>query len=104
VAEQELTPERLAEELAKLRVRDLLVSSFSTFAQAAYAKLDPSLRDLVEARLAIESMRALLPLLEEAAPPEALCDLRQVVTNLQLAYADAARPEGDTEPATPAGD
>jgi hypothetical protein len=94
VAEHELTPEQLAEALAKVPVRDLLVSSFSTFAQVGYVRLGEPARDLGEARLAIESLRALLPVIEEAAP-EAVRDLRQLVTDLQLAYAEAARPDAD---------
>jgi outer membrane biosynthesis protein TonB len=58
-------------------------------------------RELDQARLAIESLRALTPLLEEFAPDEALRDLRQATANLQLAYASAAaepEPEASAEP------
>jgi hypothetical protein len=88
--------------MRELRVRDLLVPFFTSVAQLAYAKLDPATRDLEDARLAIETMRALLPVLESALPDETVRDLRQVVSNLQLAYAGAASappPEPDTEPA-----
>jgi len=43
-------------------------------------------RDLADAQLAIEALRALLPLV----PEEQRNSLQQVVSNLQLAYADAA--------------
>ena len=44
------------------------------------------MRDLEQARLAIDALKALQPLL----PEEAQRDVQQVVANLQLAYADAA--------------
>jgi hypothetical protein len=59
------------------------------FASLAYGKLAPDLRDLGEARLAIDALRALLPLIPEAERR----DIQEVVTNLQLAYADAAKSE-----------
>ena len=93
----ELTPEELAEQLRRLNVADLLVSLLPTLAQLAYAKLDPGSRDLAQARLAIEGMRALVGVLEGAVPDEAIRDLRQVVGNLQLAYAKAAE-EASAEP------
>ncbi len=90
MGEQELDPEQLLEGIRQLKVADVLLSAFSTVAQLGYAKLDASTRDLDQARLAIESLRALMPVLEGAAGEETLRDFRQVVTNLQLAYADAA--------------
>jgi hypothetical protein len=56
-------------------------------ASLAYGKLAPDLRDLDEARLAIDALRALLPLI----PEEHRRDIQEVVTNLQLAYAEAAK-------------
>ena len=51
-------------------------------------------RDLEQARLAIESLRAVLPLLADAMPAEAKRDMDQMVANMQLAYANAvAEPE-----------
>ena len=93
-APPELSPEELAEELRRLSVADVLLSLLPTLAQLAYAKLDPASRDLAQARLAIEGMRALVGVLEGAIPSEATRDLRQVVGNLQLAYAKAV--EGQT--------
>jgi hypothetical protein len=85
-----LTPEQLLEEIRKLKVTDVLLSTMSTVAQLAYAKLEEGSRDLPQAKVAIESLRALLPVLEGGVPAEALRDYRQVVANLQLAYAEAA--------------
>ena len=94
----ELTPEQLAEAIRRMKVSDLLLSTLSTIAQLGYAKLEPSSRDLEQARLAIESLRALVPVLEGAAPEEAIRDFRQVTSNLQLAYASAAGEESASPP------
>ena len=82
-----------------MRVADLLQSTTFTFAQLAFAKLDEPTRDLEEARLAIESLRALLPLAEAALPEAVSADLRSTVANLQLVYADlAGQPKAEAEP------
>ena len=65
----------------------MLVSAASMLASLAYGKLAPDLRDLEEARLAIDAVKALLPLI----PEEHRRDIQEVVANLQLAYADAAK-------------
>jgi hypothetical protein len=87
---EELTPEELIEQVRRMKVSDLLLSTISTVAQLGYAKLDPAGRDLEQARLAIESLRALLPVLEGAVADEVMRDFNQVTANLQLAYAKAA--------------
>jgi hypothetical protein len=74
------------EELRKARVGDMLVHTTSMFASLAYGKLAPETRDLDDARLAIDVLRALVPLL----PDDQKGGIQQVVSNLQLAYADAA--------------
>jgi hypothetical protein len=90
--EPELTAEQLAEAVRRMRVSDLLLSTMSTMAQLAYAKLDPASRDLGQAHLAIETLRALVPVLEGAVPEEVVRDFRQVIANLQIAYASAVAP------------
>jgi hypothetical protein len=87
---EELTPEELLEHIRQMKVTDLLLSTMSTVAQLGYAKLDPSGRDLEQAKLAIDSLTALVPVLEGAVPEEVLRDFNQVTANLQLAYARAA--------------
>lgn len=84
------SPEELAEQLRRLRASDLVLSLVPTLAQVAWAKLDTDTRDLTEARVAIDAIRALVPVLEGVAPPEVTRDLQQLVTNLQLAFATAA--------------
>jgi hypothetical protein len=85
-SQAEPTPQQLVEELRKAKVGDLLVHTCSLLASLAYGKLDPGTRDLDDARLAIEALRALLPLLPDDARPS----IQQVVSNLQLSYAAAA--------------
>jgi hypothetical protein len=87
---QEPVPEELLEAVRNMNVADLLLSTAATLAQLGFAKLDDSTRDLEQARLAIEGMKALIGSLEGAVPEEVLRDFNQVVANLQLAYAAAA--------------
>jgi hypothetical protein len=93
----EPTPEQLLEAVRNMKVSDLLLSTAATLAQLGFAKLDEQTRDLEQARLAVEGMKALLDTLEGAVPEEVLRDFHQVVANLQLAYAAAAAPEASTE-------
>jgi hypothetical protein len=86
--EQEIA-EQLREELQKLKVSDLLVQTLYTVSSLGYHKLGQEHRDLEQARLAIESLRALLPVLKGAVTGEVHRDFTQVVANMQLAYADA---------------
>ena len=83
------TAEQLVEELKKVKVGDLLLHTSSMLASLAYGKLAPETRDLPDAQLAIEALRALVRLVPEADRGS----IQQVVSNLQLAYADAAKPE-----------
>ena len=101
----ELTPEELVEQIKRLKVSDVLLSTLPTLAQLGYAKLERSTRDLEQARLAIEGLRALLPVLEGVVPEEVTRDFRQVVSNLQLAYASAAAEAPTEAPGeTPSGE
>lgn len=86
---------QLEEELKKLKVSDLLVQTLYTVSSLGYRKLSAEDRDLAQAQLAIEALRALLPLLEGAVGDEIVRDFKQVTSNLQLAYADAAKDPGD---------
>ena len=82
---------RLEEELKKLKVSDLLVQTLYTLSSLGYRKLSEEDRDLEQARLAIDALRALLPVLEGGAGEDVLRDFKQVTANLQLAYAEAAK-------------
>jgi uncharacterized membrane protein len=94
---QEPTPEQLIDAVKQMKVTDLLLSTAATLAQLGFAKLDEPTRDLEQARLAIEGMKALLGTLEGAVPEEVVRDFNQVVANLQIAYAAAASPETTTD-------
>lgn len=101
-SEQELSAEdqeRLARELAdefrRLRVEDLVIQTLVTVSSIGYRRLGLTEdaredRDLTQARLAIETMRALTPVLETFVPAELVRDFNQSVANLQLAYAKSA--------------
>jgi hypothetical protein len=87
--------EQLAEELAKLRVEDVLVGALIQVSSIGYRRLGlteetKDERDLDQVRLAIDTMRALTPVLENVVPEELIRDFNQSVANLQLAYAKAA--------------
>jgi len=82
---------QVEEELKRLNVADLLVQTLYTVSSLGYRKLSVEDRDLEQAHLAIESLRALLPVLDGAVAEDVVRDFRQVTANLQLAYADAAR-------------
>ena len=90
MSEPELSPEQLIDEIKKLKVSDLLLSTITTLAQLAYAKLEEQSRDLDQARMAIDAITALLPLIEGHVPAEVSRDLGKMCANLQLAYAQAA--------------
>jgi hypothetical protein len=82
---------QVEEELRKLKVSDLLVQMLYTVSSLGYRKLSADDHDLDQAKLAIESLRALLPVLEGVVPEDVMRDFRQVTANLQLAYAEATK-------------
>jgi len=85
------SPDELVEELRRAKVSDLLVHTLSMVASMGFAKLAPEGRDLEQGRIAIEALKALLPVLEGHVDEEVSRDFGQVLANLQLAYADAAK-------------
>ena len=91
---QEELIQQLEAELKKLKVADVLVQTIFTVSSLGFAKLREEDRDLDQAKLAIESLRALVPSLEGAVPAEVIRDFNQMVANLQLAYAKAVTDAG----------
>jgi len=106
-------------ELKRLRVEHVLLDNVAMLANLGMRRtgLAPgteSERDATQVRLAIESLRALLPVLEQAAPSQ-IPAIRDAVSQLQLAYvriggqpADTGDPEsgaaeGGGGPAAPGG-
>jgi hypothetical protein len=118
-SEEELRA-RLEEEMRKIQVGDVLLQTVVTLVNLAGQRLGLTestreLRDPAQARLAIESVRALMPLLE--SDPElgkSVGPIRDALSQLQLAYANEAgagaageAPEGgagQAQPAQPAGE
>jgi hypothetical protein len=77
-------------ELKRLRVEHVLLDNVAALANLGMRRtgLAPgteSERDPAQVRLAIESLRALMPVLEQAAPSQ-VAAIRDAVSQLQLAY------------------
>ena len=84
------TEDELREAFAKIRVGDVLVNALMATVSLGFRHVSGEGRDLGQAKLAIESLRALEPVLREGGVEEAvLRDLEQARANLQLAYAKA---------------
>jgi hypothetical protein len=99
VADEQQLPseEELREALDRIGVADILLNALSATASIGFRRVSAEARDLDEVKLAIESLRALEPVLREGGVDEAVVrDLEQARTNLQLAYAKAvSEPPGD---------
>lgn len=67
--------------------QELAVETATLFASLAFARLSEQTRDLEQARIAIEALKALAGVL----PEDRRKDFEHVLANLQLAYADAAK-------------
>ncbi|HSE81796.1 MAG TPA: hypothetical protein VLA87_08975 [Gaiellaceae bacterium] len=94
--EQEAIARELAEELRKLRVEDVLVNTLVHVSSIGYRRLgltedSRDERDLPQTALAIETMQALLPVLEDFLPQELITSFGKQIANLQLAYVKAAK-------------
>lgn len=89
------TEEELRDALGRVGVADLLLNALTASVSLGFHRVSPEARDLPQARLAIEALRALEPVLKDACVDEDLVrDLEQARLNLQLAYAKAV--EEDT--------
>lgn len=88
--EEELTPDQLAEAIRSMKISDILLSTLTTLAELTYAKLQEDGRDLEQARIGIEAIKALLGIIAETIGSELAGNLTQMLTQLQLAYASAA--------------
>jgi hypothetical protein len=91
-------------EIKQLRIEHILLDNVAALANLAMRRtgLAPgteSERDPDQVRLAIESIRALLPVLEQAAPTQ-IGAIRDAVSQLQIAYVRI----GGQAPGEPVGD
>ncbi len=104
MADEEQLPneEELRRALDSVGVADVLLNALSAVASIGFRRVSPDGRDLDQVRLAVESLRALEPVLRDGGVDDAIVrDLEQARSNLQLAYASAVSESGppETEPA-----
>ncbi len=96
MAEDEDLPgeQELREAFDRVAIADILVQTLAAAASLGFRKVSKEARDLPQARLVIEALRALEPVLREGGVEEAVVrDLEQARSNLQLAYAKAVEEE-----------
>jgi hypothetical protein len=100
--------DEIHEALKKLRVEDVLLQTAATLIDLAARRMglaeDDAPRQLDQAKLAIDAIRALQPLMTE----EQQAAVREPLSQLQMAYAREAQgatsgPEAGSEPAPEAG-
>lgn len=98
----------LEEQMRHIRVEDVILQTVATLVNLAARRLglatapgeDPSEeRDIEQARLAIEAVRALVPL----SPEEQMAPVRQALTQLQMAFARETQAAGGAAPAADLG-
>jgi hypothetical protein len=96
VAEQKLpSEEELRAALDRVGVTDVLLEAAMTTLSLGFRRVSAEARDLAQAKLAIEALRALEPVLREGGVDEAVArDLEQARSNLQLAFAAAVSEAG----------
>ena len=103
--------EEIAKELAEIRVDQLLVSTASMLASLAALHLADEQRDLEQAKLAIDAIKALQRPLQDFLEDDAKRQLNGLVANLQMAYVNAvvpasaaeAQPQPEAQPDAPDG-
>jgi hypothetical protein len=93
---------RLEEELRRITVQDVVLQTVVSLVNLGGQRLGMTpdtedMRDLDQARMAIEGVRALLPVLEER-DAEQMRPVRDALSQLQMAYAQLARAAGQTPP------
>jgi hypothetical protein len=96
----------LEEELRQVRVEQVVTEATVSILNVAVlrAGLVPGSegeRDLAQTRMGIEAVRALLPLVEEALGPEQARPIRDALSQLQMAYAQAVQAGGSSAPDAP---
>ena len=92
--EEERLREQLEEQIRKLKVEDVLLQTVVTLVNLAGRRLTvEEEKDLEQARLAIEAVRALLPL----CPEEQAAAVRDALSQIQMVYVRETQ-----QPAAPA--
>jgi hypothetical protein len=92
--DEQRAQEAAAEFMRTVPVQDVIVSMVQTVFDVGYRRTGlvggGGERDLAQTALAIETVRALLPVLERVLDAASVTTLRSALSELQLAYADAA--------------
>lgn len=107
--DEQRVQEAAAEFMRTVPVQDVVVSMVQTVFDVGYRRTGliggGGERDLAQTALAIETVRALMPVLERVLEPASMTALRSALSELQLAYADAAKePAAAGEPRAAEGD
>ncbi|HEX4011023.1 MAG TPA: hypothetical protein VHX62_13485 [Solirubrobacteraceae bacterium] len=98
-------------EIKKIRVEQILLEQVVSLVNLGMRRtgLSPGTedeRDVGQVRVAIDAVRALLPLIEQSAPPQANA-IRDALSQMQLAYVrlgGTGEPVGPSEPGASGGD
>jgi hypothetical protein len=89
--DQEELQQRLAEQLRKVRVQDLLLESAVSILNLSARRIGKEdERDLEQARVGIEAVRAVLDLID----PEPRAQVREALSQVQMLYAREAQGAG----------
>jgi hypothetical protein len=101
-AAKDVSAEDAAEQLRAIKVADLIVQAASGLVSLGFVRLAGEQRDFAQARLAIDSLRALEPVVREQVSAELAEELQRALTSLQLAFAEAvnekAAPDSSVAP------
>ena len=93
--------EDIVEQLRRIKVADIVIQTATGLVSLGSMRLSGDGRDLAQARLAIDTLRALEPVIGEQVSAELAGELRAAITSLQLGYAEAT--SAKPEPEAPAG-
>lgn len=86
-----------ARQLSEIKVADIVVQASTGLVTLGFVRLAGEQLDLEQARLAIDSLKALQPIVREQVSAELGNELGRAIASLQLAYADTAVPD-EAEP------
>jgi hypothetical protein len=95
----------LLRELVAVRAEEVVLSAIGGLVNVATVRLGlvpqaPEARDLVQARIAIDAVGALIGVIEPSLPPQGRQELQETLASLRMAYAQQA-PPGAAQPAEP---
>jgi hypothetical protein len=98
VPDEEELQRRLEEQIRKVRVQDLLLESVASILNLSARRIGKEdERDLEQARIGIEAVRAVLELLD----PEPREQVREALSQVQMLYAHEAQGGGGEEEGAP---